>query len=289
MNIEGLKDFVTLADCKSFSRAATLRNITQPAFSRRIQALEIAVGTGLIDRKSKAFKLTTPGKRFLAHARNLTLLADNAVGEAQNATTHLSEPLYLVTPSFLSKTFFPIWYKAMQKSVPGLMMRILNQSGSGAIGDLRKGLADFALVQRARKVEACYTFDGLQTCIIGKDRMLAVCARQAREKEDLLMYPRGSYMNSCAEAVLAKRASSGKVVFESSSTGLLKEMALAGFGTAVLHESVIEDELVQGYLKPAFDAPPLECDILLVRGPTLSSKKAEGLWAANIAAKSRGH
>ncbi|WP_202905556.1 LysR family transcriptional regulator [Cypionkella psychrotolerans] len=40
MELKWLEDFVTLADCSSFSRAAEMRNITQPAFSRRIKQLE---------------------------------------------------------------------------------------------------------------------------------------------------------------------------------------------------------------------------------------------------------
>lgn len=286
MDTKSLADFVILADCKSFSRAAVLRNITQPAFSRRIQALEADIGVALIDRKNKTFKLTPPGKRFLARARNLLDLADDAISEAHSVMTYLVEPVYLVAPSSLSKTFFPAWYKTMQKSVSGLTMRISHQSGSGSIEELRKGLADFALVLRAKKVETCYTFNSLQSCIIGKDKMLAVCTRHTKDKNNFLMYQRGSYMSSCTDAVLGKKAGSGKIVFESASTGLLKEMALAGFGTAVLQESMIEDDLAQGYLKPAFDTPSLECDILLVRGPTFSSKKAEGLWMANYAAKS---
>ncbi|WP_163468518.1 LysR family transcriptional regulator, partial [Klebsiella michiganensis] len=35
-----LEDFVSLAETRSFSRSAQLRHVTQPAFSRRIQALE---------------------------------------------------------------------------------------------------------------------------------------------------------------------------------------------------------------------------------------------------------
>ena len=35
-----LEDFVSLAETHSFSRSAQLRHVTQPAFSRRIQALE---------------------------------------------------------------------------------------------------------------------------------------------------------------------------------------------------------------------------------------------------------
>ncbi len=280
MDIESLKDLVTLADCKSFSKAAQLRNITQPAFSRRIKSLEAAVGAELIDRKAKAFRLTLSGQRFLKHAQSLVDMADNAVADAQSTMTRLHEPVYLVTPSFLSKTFFPEWYKAMQKAVPGLTMRLSHQSGSASVEDLRKGLADFALILQGRKVPSCFNLDGLQSRAIGRDRLLPVCGRHARDKDHLLMHERGSYMSGCADKILGKRLQSGKIVFESASTGLLKEMALAGFGTAVLQESMVEDDLSQGYLVPAFGGA-LECDILLVRGPHMSCKKAETLWTVN--------
>jgi DNA-binding transcriptional LysR family regulator len=254
--------------------------VTQPAFSRRIRALEAAVGAELIDRKGKDFALTPSGKRFLVHARSLVDLADNAVSDARSIKTLMAEPVYLVTPSFLSKTFFPTWYRTMQRAVPGLTMRISHQSGSSAIDELRKGLADFALVMTAARVETCYNLDGLQTRVIGRDRMLAVRAARAKENNHLLMYEPGSFIGRCADAVLGKLAASGKVVFESASTGLLKEMALAGFGAAVLQESMVGDDLKDGFLAPVPAATPMDCDIVLVRGKHFTCKKADLLWAS---------
>ena len=39
-----LYDFLTLEKCRNFSQAAVSRNVSQPAFSRRIRALEQAIG-----------------------------------------------------------------------------------------------------------------------------------------------------------------------------------------------------------------------------------------------------
>jgi len=50
MDIMWLEDFIKLADEGNFSRAAEARNLTQPAFSRRIRALEDWVGATLVDR-----------------------------------------------------------------------------------------------------------------------------------------------------------------------------------------------------------------------------------------------
>ena len=37
MDLDWLKDFLALAEQKNFSRAADARNVSQPAFSRRIR------------------------------------------------------------------------------------------------------------------------------------------------------------------------------------------------------------------------------------------------------------
>ena len=42
MELKWLEDFVSLANTSSFSKSAKQRNVTQPAFSRRIRALEIS-------------------------------------------------------------------------------------------------------------------------------------------------------------------------------------------------------------------------------------------------------
>ena len=50
MDLDWLKDFLALAELKTFSRAADARNVTQPAFSRRIRALEDWIGAPLFVR-----------------------------------------------------------------------------------------------------------------------------------------------------------------------------------------------------------------------------------------------
>ncbi len=279
MDIDGLNDFATLAACRSFSKAAALRNITQPAFSRRIQALETAVGTALVDRRGKDFKLTAAGERFLIYAKNIAALSAQGIDDAKSTLTRLHEPVYIAAPAYLSKTFFPLWYKTLQKSIPGLAIRLSQQRGSDAIEALHKGTADFAIVLHSKKVKPCYNFNGLVHRAIGSDKMMAVRSKHSQNDDKLLMYEQGSYMNSCAEFILGKSGPANDVVFETSSTGLLKEMALAGFGAAVLPESIIEDDLSDGYLLPIKGKTALPCDILLVRSTQPLGKKAEKLWS----------
>ncbi len=59
-----LYDFLTLEKCRNFCQAAVSRNVSQPAFSRRIRALEQAIGVELFNRQVTPLKLSAQGKIF---------------------------------------------------------------------------------------------------------------------------------------------------------------------------------------------------------------------------------
>jgi DNA-binding transcriptional LysR family regulator len=68
MDTKWLEDFVSLAETRSFSRSAQLRHVTQSAFSRRIQSLEVWAGTELVDRSTYPTQLTPAGQILYAQA-----------------------------------------------------------------------------------------------------------------------------------------------------------------------------------------------------------------------------
>ncbi len=114
MEIKWLEDFVTLADTSSFSRAAEMRNVTQPAFSRRIKQLEGWMGATLISRATMPAELTPAGRNFLPvaqeairtlYAARETLRPSHEVGLLRFAALHT-----------LTVTFFPHWLKALEKA-----------------------------------------------------------------------------------------------------------------------------------------------------------------------------
>ena len=70
MHIRWLEDFVCLAQAGSLARAAELRNVTPPAFGRRMQAVEVWAGAPLIDRSAFPVRLTAEGRQFLEAAQS---------------------------------------------------------------------------------------------------------------------------------------------------------------------------------------------------------------------------
>jgi DNA-binding transcriptional LysR family regulator len=82
-----LLTFRTVAEERSFSRAATALALTQPAVSQQIRALETQAGGTLIERGGGTFELTPLGALLLVHARSLAellQLAEVQLAEARN-------------------------------------------------------------------------------------------------------------------------------------------------------------------------------------------------------------
>src|ERR1700733_3333174 len=85
MELIWFEDYLALAETLNFSRAAEARHMTQPAFSRRIRALEEWVGAPLFDRAGQPVALTAAGRRFRPAADDLLRRLLRAREEARDA------------------------------------------------------------------------------------------------------------------------------------------------------------------------------------------------------------
>ncbi|HUT64512.1 MAG TPA: LysR family transcriptional regulator [Spirochaetota bacterium] len=77
MNTKQLRLFMLIADIKSFSKAAELEALTQPAVTQQISRLEREIGSVLFKRKNKRIELTKKGKLFYKFAKNMLSMVDN--------------------------------------------------------------------------------------------------------------------------------------------------------------------------------------------------------------------
>jgi DNA-binding transcriptional LysR family regulator len=85
MELRQLRHFVAVADELNFTRAAERCNITQPAFTRSIAALEEELGAILLDRSRRQIQLTEAGQSFLVDARKALEYVQRATQNAQRS------------------------------------------------------------------------------------------------------------------------------------------------------------------------------------------------------------
>ena len=75
-----LRSFCAAADLGSIGRAAIRLNVSQPALSKRLQALEQLAGVALLERSPRGVTLTPAGRHLYAEARRLIEQAEIVEG-----------------------------------------------------------------------------------------------------------------------------------------------------------------------------------------------------------------
>jgi LysR family carnitine catabolism transcriptional activator len=86
VSLSALRLFIRVAQTSSFSEAARLEHVSQPALSRTIRLLEEQLGARLFDRNTRNVSLTAAGAKLQA-------VAERLIGEYDLAFTDLSQAL----------------------------------------------------------------------------------------------------------------------------------------------------------------------------------------------------
>jgi len=136
---------VSVAECKSFSRAAEACAITQPALSERIKRIEATLGVQLFERNKRALRVTPVGERLVRKAQELL---DDAV-DIDNiiATSHepLSGPLRVGIIATLGPYLMPLALTHLRGKYPNLQLVLHEGLTDSLIAALHAGSLDVVI------------------------------------------------------------------------------------------------------------------------------------------------
>jgi DNA-binding transcriptional LysR family regulator len=93
MTLVQLRHLIALADHASFSKAAEVAHLSQPALSRSIRALEDELSLPLADRIGRRIELTVHGRDVLERARRIVFDADELRARGQRVKEHAAGSL----------------------------------------------------------------------------------------------------------------------------------------------------------------------------------------------------
>lgn len=93
MNFTQINYFLTVAKCLSFTKAANLLYVSQPALSRQIIMMEDELGVKLFDRNNRSLQLTPSGRVMEEELNTIFLKYKGAVIKAKAAATNLTSML----------------------------------------------------------------------------------------------------------------------------------------------------------------------------------------------------
>lgn len=114
---------LTIAEYRSFSRAAENLYISQPALSRYISALEADLNVVLFDRSVSPLKLTAEGNIFCSYAKDILRLENELCDALKNHDTSNSKPIRIVVPPVSGDYLILRFYQRLNKSYHAFSIR----------------------------------------------------------------------------------------------------------------------------------------------------------------------
>lgn len=293
MDLDWLRDFIALAEHGNFSRAADARHVTQPAFSRRVRALEDWIGTPLFTRSAQGTTLTDAGHAFHPEALDLVASLDRARRTSLAAAEHQTATLAIAATHALSFTFFPGWI-GQHIDIGSLgKLNLLSDTMEACEQSMLSGEVHFLLCHWREGMKANLNRDKYASLAVGRDVLIPVSARDeqghakwpAQGKFQLPTRLLGYSPSSGLGRILASVSShpingeTSKTVFTSHLAATLLAMARDGKGVAWLPLSLVRDALRREELVRAgpedFD---VAIEIRLFRSPECRNRAADALW-----------
>lgn len=134
-----LYDFLTLEKCRNFSQAAVSRNVSQPAFSRRIRALEQAIGVELFNRQVTPLQLSEQGKIFHSQIRHLLQQLESNLAELRGGSDYAQRKIKIAAAHSLSLGLLP---SIISQMPPLFTWAIEAIDVDEAVDKLREGQSD---------------------------------------------------------------------------------------------------------------------------------------------------
>ncbi len=300
MDHKWLDDFLMLARERNFSKAAALRHVTQPQFSRRIRALELWAGAELINRAGVPIALTPAGDTLLTSSK----LAVNALQDARTRIANLQGGgnwTTLFTGRTLSRTVVPPLLTKIRKKLGQLGEEMPVRLMTGSIHDgaiaLEQGGADLLLSFAHPRLALALDEQLFEAITLGHDELVAVSQPLPNGK------PRHALPGTAAKPVKALRFASQLAlaqilqdslthskqvlhlhfVTESDFAESLHEQALQGAGMAWLPRALVAADLKVGRLISAgASGEPIRYEIRLYRARHSRKPHLQKIWAVSV-------
>jgi len=143
--MQQIRYFLSLSTTLNFTRAAEECNVSQPALTRAIQALEGELGGELIRREGRLSHLTELGQRMLPLMERCYDSAVTAKDVARAVTKNEVAPLSLAVSHSVNIEMFMPPIAELFHGFPGIQMRITHGSGEEVLNRLKEGGAELAL------------------------------------------------------------------------------------------------------------------------------------------------
>jgi LysR family nitrogen assimilation transcriptional regulator len=256
MELRQLRYFVAIVDHGSFSRAAQVLHIAQPALTQQIRHLEEELAVQLLHRSAQGVLATDAGKTFYEHAQAIL----KQVGDARQAVTQAADKpagtVALGIPQSVSGALALPLLVAVRETYPEISLQLTEELSGNLVEQLRSGRINLAVLFDDGQLHAFstdalveeemmfVTKNGSRFAMPGESVTLAEALTQPMILPSLQhgVRPR-------IEAVVRAAGLTLSDVTDINSVAILKSAILADLGATILPAAPLLSEIERGTMR----------------------------------------
>lgn len=285
MNISQFRTLVTVVDAGSFSEAARVMGISQPAVTMQVQSLEGDVGATLLDRRYRRIDLTEAGRVLLPYARTVLAQIESARSEIAALSGSITGRLIIAASTTPGVYVVPRLLGPFLEHNPEVGVTVTVHDTTEVIEAVETGRANFGVTGAiVRGAKVSFT-------PIGTDELVVICAtaspfakRSAVPLADLaesawVMREAGSGTRQVSEHFLAQHGldpAELHIAVELGTGEAIVSAVEGGLGIAMLSSHVAAKALELGtVVRVDLAAPPVERTFFAVLPKGTPTRAAE--------------
>lgn len=157
MDIAQLEAFVHVAELGSFTRAATILDMTQPALSRLVRQLEVELRQNLLVRNGRGVSVNEAGQLMLAHAKGILLQIERATDDLTQFRSEVGGHFTVGLAPSIAKVVTVDLVRSIRERFPGAAISVVE--------GLSKHLVEWLMMGR---IDAAILYDTTSTPLIDK-------------------------------------------------------------------------------------------------------------------------
>ena len=294
MRLDWLEDLVAVLESGSLTDAARSRNVSQPAFSRRLRAAEDALGTQLIDRGAKPARLR-PGIEALApRLRSAASEIRQLRVDLRLAATDEADSIVVTAQHSLATTRAAAIVERMDgvSDIRGVRLRSANRDD--CIRMLMVGEADIAIVHRTPTEQIWHRPSEIEATGLDAERLVPVATRDEAARLGagvlrLVAFPGEVFLGKVFAERIAPRLPEALKLIPRAETALVPaahSLAREGSGVAWLPETMVRTDVAAGHLHDLSGRlPSTLLELVGVRTVRRRGSILENAWRSLIALK----
>jgi len=255
MDFSSYQAFVTVAEQGTFSKAADMLYITQPAISKRIALLEEQLGSQLFDRIGKRIMLNEAGRALLPIAEQILQGVKESQKVIDNLSGQISGHLSLVTSHHIGLRRLPDTLKQYAEDYPQVRLDLAFMDSENACQAIEKGNYELGVVtlplSKSDRLKLTPLWNDPLTIAVAPDHPLVKIAEgktitlNQLAKHNAILPAIGTYTRTVIEKPIVQKHGSLEVILETNYLETIRMMVAIGLGWSALPRAMLDDSLVE--------------------------------------------